>query len=146
MPIIPKILLAALLLLATLPVGSADTTAASSDGPRWQHLTPELLQRAQQENRLLLVDLTAEWCNFCKKMDRTTWPDPKVLASIDKYYLPVRIQDEEEPELAEKYRQYGRPAFFVLNGNGEEIARKRGYLDARFMHWMLEGIAQEAGL
>jgi thiol:disulfide interchange protein len=144
MPTINTILLASLFLLATTSIWA--DTPTTEDGPQWQRLTPELVQRARQENRLLLVDLAAEWCQFCKKMDRSTWPDPKVLESIDKYYIPVRIQDEDQPELAEKYRQYGRPAFFVLNGNGEEVMRKRGYLEARFMHWMLEGIAQEAGL
>ncbi len=121
-------------------------TTALHATPDWQRLTPELLAQAKSQNRLVLVDLSAEWCRFCKQMDESTWPDPRVEASITRYYLPARIDDETDPQLAEKYRDYGRPAFFVLDANGNEIARKRGYLDAQFMHWMLEGIAAEAGL
>lgn len=139
MPFIKTASVAGLLMLVLSSV------AAEGGGPHWQKLTPGLLQQAQQEARLVLVDLSAEWCRFCKKMDRITWRDPQVLNAIDKYYIPARIQDEKDPVLAETPRQYGRPAFFVLNAKGEEIARKRGYLDPKFMHWMLEGIAQEAG-
>ncbi len=139
-------MLKTLIAIAMLIPLSAAWAADAQAGPAWKRLNADTLQRAQRENRLLLVDLAADWCQFCKKMDHSTWPDPKVMESIDKYYIPVRIQDEEEPVLAEKYRQYGRPGIFVLNGNGEEIARRRGYLEPRFMHWMLEGIAQEAGL
>ena len=130
-----------LLLLLLFPALGAEPPPQ----PAWQSLSPALLERARKQDRLVLVDLSAEWCRFCKKMDRSTWPDERVRQSIEKYYIPARIEDEKEPELAEKYRHYGRPAFFVLDPNGKEIARKRGYLDARFMHWMLEGIAQEAG-
>ena len=114
--------------------------------PDWQRLTPELLTQAKAQNRLVLVDLSAEWCHFCAQMDRDTWPDPRVQATIARHYLAARIDDERQPALAEKYRHYGRPAFFVLDADGREIARKRGYLDGQFMHWMLEGIAAEAGL
>jgi thiol:disulfide interchange protein len=134
-----------LLLLFSLTAAAAGSSQSGNTRQQevaWQRWTPEVFTRAQQEQRLILVDLAAEWCTFCKKMDKTTWRDDKVLGSIDKYYIPVRVQDEIDPELAEKYRGYGRPAFVVLNGEGVEVARKRGYLQPQMMHWMLEGIAE----
>lgn len=130
-----------------LPVSTIAADDPNSDSTaeiEWQRLTPSVLDQAREENRLVLVDLAAEWCTFCKKMDRTTWRDPAVLRNIEAHYIPVRIQDEDEPELAEQYRQYGRPAILVLNGDGEKIARKRGYLKPQLMDWMLQGIVQDA--
>lgn len=108
----------------------------------WNRWTPDVFKRAKKQNRLVLVDFAADWCDFCKKMDMTTWRDPQVLESIRSHYIPVRVQDEIDPELAKKYRNYGRPAIVVLNGDGVEIIKKTGYLKPLLMHWMLEGVAQ----
>jgi len=108
----------------------------------WKRWTPKVFEQAKKENRLLLVDFAAEWCQFCKKMDKTTWLDARVQASINEHYIPVRVDDEVDPEIAEKYRSYGRPVIVVLNGDGTEIAKKRGYLKPQWMYWTLEGIAQ----
>jgi len=108
----------------------------------WKRWTPAVFEEAKKENKLLLVDFAAEWCDFCKKMDKTTWLDTQVQGSIDEYYIPVRVDDETDPVIAEKYRSYGRPAIVVLNAEGAEIAKKTGYLEGQQMHWMLEGVAQ----
>lgn len=111
-------------------------------GVDWKSWTPDVFAQAKEQNRLVLVDLTADWCQLCKKMDMSTWLDSQVHASIEEYYIPVRVQDEVDTELAERYRQYGRPAIVILDGNGVEIAKKTGFQDALRMHWMLEGVAQ----
>ena len=115
---------------------------ASTRTVQWRRWTPAAFEKARQESKLVLVDLTADWCSFCKKMDRTTWKDSDVLGSISNHYIPVRVQDEVDTKLADQYRSYGRPAFVVLDADGNEIARKRGYLAPKWMHWMLEGIAE----
>ena len=112
----------------------------------WQRWSPALFKRVKNTNRLVLVDFAAEWCHFCKKMDQTTWRDAEVLAAIEADYIPVRVQDEIDIELAEKYRRYGRPAIVVLDGNGKEIFKKRGYQEPQQMLWTLQGVAQDASL
>jgi uncharacterized protein YyaL (SSP411 family) len=109
----------------------------------WKRWTPEAFAQAKQTNRLVLVDFSAEWCTFCKKMDKTTWRDPQVLAIIGKNYIPVRVEDEVDTELAEKYRSYGRPAIVVLDADGKEIFKKTGYLKPQWMLWTLQGVLQD---
>ena len=112
--------------------------------PAWEEFNAQLFERAQAENKLVLLDLSAEWCVYCKKMDAVTWEDPKVQQVIDEHYLPARIVDEEQPELAQRFRQYGRPAIVIFNAQREEIQSKRGYLKPQWMQWMLEAVVQEA--
>lgn len=129
----------AFFLLAVLLVSAALAGGAVP----WQNWSDAAFSQAREGNKLILVDLSAEWCAFCKKMDATTWQDPRVLAAIDKDYVPIKIVDEQDPELAARYRQYGRPAVIILDAEGTELMRKRGYMKAQWMEWMLQAVAQE---
>ncbi len=116
---------------------------SSSKEVEWKRWTPAVFEQAKKEKRLVLVDFSAEWCSFCKKMDLTTWRDPQVLAVINENYIPVKVEDEVDSELAEKYRDYGRPAMIVLDADGKEIFKKTGYQTPQFMLWTLQGVLQD---
>ena len=119
--------------------------AKGSEVP-WQKWSSAAFRQAEEQNRLVLLDLSAEWCAFCKKMDLTTWRDPKVLKLIQEHYVPLRIQDEDQPALAEHFRRYGRPGTVIFNGQGEELVSKTGYIKPQWMEWMLQAVAQENNL
>ncbi len=42
----------------------------------------------------VFVDFYAEWCEYCKKMDRVTFRDPEVIASLNRDYYAVRMNAE----------------------------------------------------
>ncbi len=111
-------------------------------GVKWNRWNPAIFAQAKEQKRLVFVYLSADWCPLCKKMDMSTWLDPQVIGSIEKNYIPIKVKDETDPVLAERYRTYGRPAVVILDANGVEIAKKTGYQEPLKMHWMLEGVAQ----
>ncbi len=117
--------------------------AADNPAPDWQNWSDGQFPKAGEESKLVLLDLSAEWCTFCKKMDATTYQDPKVLALIERYYIPVRIEDEQEPELAERFRKIGRPGTVIYDGEGNELMIRRGYIKPQWMEWMLQALALE---
>ncbi len=132
-------------ILAGLSAALFTQSAMAGDSVPWQTWSDRVFQQARQENRLVLVDLSAQWCAYCRKMDAITWKDPRVLAAIEKHYVPVKIVDEKNPRLAEKYRDYGRPAVLILDADGKEIMRRRGYMKPQWMEWMLQAVVQERG-
>ncbi|BAO45240.1 thioredoxin family protein [Thiolapillus brandeum] len=132
-------------ILAGLPAILLVTAAMAGSRVSWRDWSDEVFHQAKKENRLVLVDLSAEWCAYCRKMDATTWQDPKVLAAIVRNYIPVKVVDEQDPELAARYRDYGRPAVLILDADGKEIMRKRGYMKPQWMEWMLQAVVQEQG-
>ncbi len=118
-------------------------TLIAGGQPAWQALADPAFAQARSENKLVLLDLSAEWCAFCEKMDRTTWRDASVVAEIERHYVPVRVVDEQHPVLAERYRAHGRPAVVILDADGNELLRKRGYLKPLWMQWLLQAVTQE---
>ena len=130
-------------ILAGLPAAFLMNAAVAGGSVPWQSWSDGVFQQARQEQRLVLVDLSAQWCTYCRKMDATTWQDSKVLAAVSKHYIPVKIVDEEDPELAARYRDYGRPAVLILDADGKEIMRRRGYMKPQWMEWMLQAVVQE---
>jgi thioredoxin-related protein len=99
----------------------------------------EGLELAKKENKKLLVEFTAKWCGFCKRMRTTTFRDPDIVALLDDYYVTSSIDGESrdtiniegwitsERNLAKEYRIRGYPTYWFLTPGGEKIAPVRGY-------------------
>lgn len=107
----------------------------------WQSWSPAVFAQARTEQRLVLLDLTADGCQFCKKMDATTYRDPQVIERINRDYIAVRIDEKDQPELASRYT--GRPTTVVFDAQGNEIMHKSGYLQPQWMVWLLEAVVAE---
>ena len=42
----------------------------------------------------VFVDVFTEWCGWCKKMDATTFKDPKIIKLMNKYFYAVKLDAE----------------------------------------------------
>ncbi len=70
-------------------------------------------------NELTLVDFFADWCGPCKMLI------PNLEKLSDKYNI-VKVNVDEFPDLARRYRIMSIPALFLFK-NGEVIDNKIGY-------------------
>ena len=96
--------------------------------PAWNPLRPNVFQRAMSEGRLVVFDGAANWCHWCHVMDETTWRDPAVLALLHTRFVAAREDVDSRPDLAARYAAWGWPATIILDAQGRELARYRGYL------------------
>ena len=96
--------------------------------PAWNPLRPNVFQRAMSEGRLVVFDGAANWCHWCHVMDETTWRDPAVLALLRARFVAAREDVDTRPDLAARYAAWGWPATIILDAQGRELARYRGYL------------------
>lgn len=103
---------------------------AGSTAIPWQPWSEDIFRRAALENRLVLLDLEAVWCHWCHVMDKETYADPKVAALIRERFLPVRVDQDSRPDLANRYRDYGWPATILFNASGRELAKRAGFIPA----------------
>jgi uncharacterized protein YyaL (SSP411 family) len=94
----------------------------------WGEWSTGVFARAKAENRFVLLDLGAVWCHWCHVMEETTYRDPVVVRLIRSRYLPVRVDQNANPDLSNRYEDYGWPATIVFAPDGTELAKRRGYL------------------
>ena len=122
-----------LLLLSSTSVYSEILNAHS-----WSDQT---FQQAKQDNKLVLLDLGAEWCQFCKKMQSTTYSDPAVISTLNENYLVIKVDEKDIPSLAKKYQNDGHPTTVIFSSDGTQILKRSGYIKPQWMNWMLQAVA-----
>jgi uncharacterized protein YyaL (SSP411 family) len=109
----------------------------------WQPWSDDLFQRAAAQHKLVLLDLQAIWCHWCHVMDATTYSDPKVIALINKNYIAVRVDQDERPDLSNRYEDYGWPATVIFKWDGSEFAKRRGYIPPESMASTLQAFVDD---
>ena len=82
-----------------------------------------------------MLDFYADWCVYCKQMEKNTFPAPEVTAVLANFVLlQADVTDQDETDLALQ-KQIGipaPPAMIFWNSAGEEYKHLRllGYMDA----------------
>ncbi len=77
----------------------------------------EKLEAAQKKHpKKVLIDIYTDWCGWCKRLDATTFKDPKIVDYLNKNYYCVKLDGEEREDIT--YR--GVTFTFVPTG-------RRGY-------------------
>jgi uncharacterized protein YyaL (SSP411 family) len=120
--------------------GLALAGSLSSAGVPWEPWSDQAFSRARAEKKLVLLDVGAEWCHWCHVMDDTTYREPAVLRLLRERYVPVRVDADAQPDLANRYEDYGWPATVVMDADGRELVKFKGYIPPERMRSMLEGV------
>jgi YHS domain-containing protein/thiol-disulfide isomerase/thioredoxin len=93
----------------------------------WSTDIEDSLRRAAGENQLVLMEFTADWCVFCKKMEKTTFKDPKVIQSISRGFVAVRVDADQNKGLVKDLGIKGLPAILVVSPDLQVVERISGF-------------------
>lgn len=85
---------------------------------------------AQKSNKLVFADFYADWCGYCKKLDEDTFVNPNVKQKFAQSYVLVKINVDQNPELASEYQVYGLPTLIIMDSKGNVIKRQEGFVSA----------------
>ena len=95
--------------------------------PLWHRSLEDALAEATKRDSLVVVDAYADWCRWCKVLDKNTLSSKKVHAELKSFAL-LKLNTEEDPALARRFGVRGLPTTLVLDKTGKVIAGKSGYL------------------
>ena len=124
-------LLAAFVALTIVPQASA--------GP-WIKSLADAQKKAKSGNQLIFVDLFADWCGWCHKMEQEVFPSQAFQAATDNMVL-LRLNTEDQGEgttLARQFNASSLPTFLILNGDRQLAGIIHGYQPAPTFVQILE--------
>lgn len=87
-------------------------------------------ERAASENKLIMVDVFADWCVPCKTMDKEVFKNEEVGKYYNANFLNYKIDAEkgEGIDLSKEYDVMFFPTILFVDGSGKLIDKKIGYI------------------
>ena len=76
-------------------------------------------------------------------MEGTTYRDPAIQKAILDRFIPVRVDQDSDPELSYRYENWGWPATIMLDKDGNEIFKRRGYLPPELCSKLLAAVIED---
>jgi thioredoxin-related protein len=108
------------------------------------------------DGKKMLINVYTDWCEYCKKMDRTVFSDSLVLSSMSEFYHSVRLNAESETivyfqqeyisekELAKRLGITTYPTILFYDPSGELILQINGFMPSVDFNKMLIYIGEDA--
>ena len=93
----------------------------------WQSFDLDVFERAKKEDKLVLLDIGANWCHWCHVMDEKTYADTAIQQYLQKHFILAREDQDSRPDLYATYRKWGWPAIIVFDADKQELLRLKGY-------------------
>jgi uncharacterized protein YyaL (SSP411 family) len=90
---------------------------------KWRSWSTEAFHEAQQQDKPLVLWLTAFWCGYCQRMDDTTLSNDEVIALLNAFFVPIRVEESQRPDVDLRYNQNGWPTIAFLTPAGDDILR-----------------------
>lgn len=96
-----------------------------------QNFTPpefyvQALVTAKKENKPLVLDFMATWCEPCQRISDETFVENDVAALLEKCIL-LKIDTDQYPEIAKHFKVAGMPDIRFLAPDGEEVKKFLGF-------------------
>ena len=105
---------------------------ALAEHREWLTSVDEALDLAKKNDQRILVDLYADWCGWCKRLEQDVFSTP-IFQEFSKDYVLLRVDTEDGDEgtqLQQKYEAYNLPTTLVLDQKQVMIAEVKGYAPA----------------
>ena len=99
----------------------------------------EAQEKIKSEPKTIFIDFSAEWCGWCKVMDKNTFANAEVAAYMNENYYSVRLDyDSKEQldffgekltarELGTKYKVPGLPTILLVAHDNKKSKTLVGY-------------------
>jgi len=158
-----------LALAVAFTIGSSfvllESDPPQESGINW--MTWEEAVEANKENpKKIFVDVYTNWCGWCKKMDKSTFMDDKIIEELNDNFYAVKFDAEQKQPISFNGNEFkfvnagrrgyhqlayalldgrmGYPAFVFLNETFERIMLSPGYKQVDQLHKELTFASSEA--
>jgi uncharacterized protein YyaL (SSP411 family) len=88
---------------------------------QWREWGDEAFQEARQHDKPMVVFLTAFWCGYCQRLDETSLSNEEVMALLNAFFIPMRVEESQRPDVDLRYNQDGWPTIAFLTPAGDHL-------------------------
>ncbi len=96
----------------------------------WREWSDEAFADAKAQDKPVLLGISAVWCHWCHVMDRGVAGDPvhtgvynnpQIADYINAHYIPIRVDNDQRPDINARYNMGGWPTTCFLTPDGDVI-------------------------
>jgi uncharacterized protein YyaL (SSP411 family) len=78
---------------------SAYLRTASHQPVHWREWNDAAFERAQTDNKPILLDIGAVWCHWCHVMDGESYENEEIASLINENFIAVKVDRDERPDI-----------------------------------------------
>jgi thiol-disulfide isomerase/thioredoxin len=116
----------------------------SSDEIRWVQSVDQALRLARSQQRPVLIHFFGDNCPPCKMLDKKAFRDMGLIQAMNTELIAVRINADEERDVARRYQVSRWPTDVYLYPNGDEIYRNISSQDPIAYAKIIDRVAQKS--
>src|SRR6266511_1346175 len=88
---------------------------------RWRPWSDSAFAEAKDQSKPVLLAISAVWCHWCHMIDETSYSVPEIIEKINESYIPVRVDNDQRPDVNRRYNMGGWPTTAFLTPDGDII-------------------------
>jgi tetratricopeptide (TPR) repeat protein len=114
-----------------LPLLTAAFTLAGDKPVEWRTDYDSARKEAIDKDRLVFLEFQTDECYHCRRLESGPFRDPAVSGLLNDRFVPLKVDGNKSPKLAQALRIQAYPTMIVAAPDGKIIAFLEGYHDAK---------------
>lgn len=137
----------------------ADASGLAVENSNKWYSFDEGLKQAQKEKKPVMIDFYADWCHWCKVMDKKTFSEKTVTDYLRKNFISIKLETENRndsnhfkgntyssAQLTKAFRVTALPTIAFLDKNQDPVTIFPGYIPPETFISFLKYIYKECYL
>ncbi len=88
----------------------------------------EGVKLGKEEGKKVFINFYADWCHYCKMLDKKTFVNQDVIDYLNQHFIPVKVNSDKNTSVAQKYQVRNLPVMWILSQDGEPIGQQPGFM------------------
>lgn len=139
-------LLLALIIVSTQIYSEDPSSDKSGESKIIWHNLDEGLKQASQDEKHLYIEFMADWCGWCRKLEKDVYTNQNIIDLLNNDFIAVRINGDSKEEIKYKGELISQqilakkefsvnvfPTMWILKPDGSKLTMLRGYQTSDFM-------------
>ena len=95
----------------------------------WMHDLEAAQKTAAEQDKLVLLHFSADWCRPCKQLETFVFRSPLVVKALNEKVVPVHIDTDIHPELVKQFSIEEIPTDVVVTTKGRVVSKRKSPKD-----------------